>query len=130
MRIDPPPRRAPTEAVVPMINVVFLLLIFFLMTATIAPPEPIEVVLPSAGGDEAPLSPGALLIGADGTLAWGELRGTEALDAAVEVASSDGARPLLIRADHRLDAARLAQLLGELHRRGIENAALVTAGSR
>ena len=37
----------PRESVVPMINVVFLLLIFFLMTAQITAPTPVEVTPPS-----------------------------------------------------------------------------------
>ena len=50
MRFAPPgarPRR-PRESAVPMINIVFLLLIFFLMTATIAPPAPFAVTPPAA----------------------------------------------------------------------------------
>lgn len=38
MQFDLPQRRSRPESVVPMINIVFLLLIFFLMTAQIAPP--------------------------------------------------------------------------------------------
>ncbi|WP_322867174.1 biopolymer transporter ExbD [Aquicoccus sp. G2-2] len=43
MDIPRPVRRPRGEAILPMINVVFLLLIFFLMTAELAPPEPVAV---------------------------------------------------------------------------------------
>jgi biopolymer transport protein ExbD len=44
-RARPRPRG---ESVVPMINVVFLLLIFFVMTATIVPPDPFAARPPSS----------------------------------------------------------------------------------
>lgn len=47
MDFAPPKRRPRAESIVPMINVVFLLLIFFLMTAQIAPPDPFEVAPPN-----------------------------------------------------------------------------------
>jgi biopolymer transport protein ExbD len=47
----PEPSRRP-EAVLPMVNLVFLLLIFFLMVATIAPPRPVPVALPDAAEAE------------------------------------------------------------------------------
>ena len=51
MRFASPPRRSPPESVVPMINVVFLLLIFFLISAQISPPDPFETRLPVAQSD-------------------------------------------------------------------------------
>ena len=55
MQFPDPPRRKPPESIVPMINVVFLLLIFFLMTAQIAPPDPFEINPPDSAqaGDPA-----------------------------------------------------------------------------
>ena len=46
MDLGPPPRRATAEPVVAMINVVFLLLCFFMMTATLVRPSPFEVAPP------------------------------------------------------------------------------------
>ena len=54
MDFSAPPRRPRTESIVPMINVVFLLLIFFLMTSNLATPEPFEVTPPSATSGTAP----------------------------------------------------------------------------
>ena len=71
------------EAIVPMINVVFLLLIFFLMTATIAPPDPLDVVPPEAGADPANPTERVLHLGAEGAMAYGAERGEAALAAAI-----------------------------------------------
>lgn len=48
---EPPPRR-PYEAIVPLINVVFLLLIFFLIAGTVGPTDPVDVTLPSGRLDD------------------------------------------------------------------------------
>ena len=69
MRLDAPQPRPPVESVTPMINVVFLLLIFFLMTATIAPPAPFEVELPAAEAEPgAAETPRTLHLRADGAI--------------------------------------------------------------
>jgi biopolymer transport protein ExbD len=96
MRLRPATPRPirPREAVVPMINVVFLLLIFFLMTAVIAPPEPFAVDVPQSEGDDPAGTPAALYVGADGALAWGALRGKAVFAA---LAEHDGI--LEVRAD-------------------------------
>jgi biopolymer transport protein ExbD len=120
MRFAAPPRRRPAENIVPMINVVFLLLIFFLMTAQIAPPDPFTVTVPASdAGDPAP-GPAVLYVSATGELAYGLARG----DAVFAVL--DPATPLLIRADTALEAAELARLLTRLAAVGLTGVALVT----
>ncbi|MDU8945145.1 ExbD/TolR family protein [Ovoidimarina sediminis] len=125
MRFVPASRRRPVrEAVVPMINVVFLLLIFFLMSAVIAAPPPLDVSLPAseAGGDGR--APGdGLTIDAGGTMAFGDLRGDAALDAAV-TASGEGV--LDLRADAGLEAVKLARLLVRLAEAGVLETRLLT----
>jgi biopolymer transport protein ExbD len=116
-------RRPRAETGVPMINVVFLLLIFFLMAASIAPPDPLEVTLPRVAGEAPQDGPAAsaLYLAADGTLAFGDLRGDAALEAA---ASAAGEAPLRIAADTRLEAAELARLLTRLGGLGLGEVAL------
>ena len=64
-------KRPVRENVVPLINVVFLLLIFFMLTATLRPPESIEVELPAlaATARTEPEEWPVVLLGADGRLA-------------------------------------------------------------
>ncbi|MEM9783057.1 MAG: biopolymer transporter ExbD [Pseudomonadota bacterium] len=126
--------RRSDSGIVPMINVVFLLMIFFLMSTTLTP----EV----SGGAEAPVSQGAeslqemgeavLVVDADGALAYGALRGDAAL-AALEQAAFDGSvGRLLIQAHRDVPGAVIARLMTDLGAAGIRESALVTApgGSR
>lgn len=127
MRFRPPPRRRMGEPILPMINVVFLLLIFFLMTATLAPPAPFELDLPEGTGPVEPGGDTALYVGPDGTLAYGAARGA-AVFAALAALPPGGA--LEIRADAGTEAARIAALLPRLSEAGISQTRLVLAGER
>ncbi len=123
-----PRTRRPGENIVPMINVVFLLLIFFLMTATIRPPKPVESEPPEARTETDAVAPDdfSLHLAADGTVAWGALRG----DAAVSglLAALDGnAATVTVHADRTADSAALARLLARLSADGILKAQLVVA---
>lgn len=117
------PRRPARESVVPMINVVFLLLIFFLMTAQIAPPEPFEVTPPDSRAESPAEGRRILFISADGELALGALRG-EAVFAGLGYLGE--AEPLMIRADKAVDAAQIAALLPRLAAQGVRRIKLVS----
>lgn len=118
-----PPSRV--ESVTPMINVVFLLLVFFLMSATLVAPGPVPARPPRAsGGEAAPGAGSALHLSASGELARGDLRGEAALAAAAAEAASSGA-PLRLRADREAPAAALAQAMARLGRLGAGQVALV-----
>lgn len=119
MRFPRPSRRALPESIVPMINVVFLLLIFFLMTAQIAPPEPFKLDLPAAT-PEAPSSSEAkdLWLSETGEVGFAGALGPAAWAA---LASHGPEAPLTIRADRRLPAKTLAQVLNRLSTLGIRN---------
>ncbi|MDO5706789.1 MAG: biopolymer transporter ExbD [Paracoccus sp. (in: a-proteobacteria)] len=75
MRIELPPRKPAAESIIPMINVVFLLLIFFLLTAQIAPAPPFDMTLPESHVDEAAQARDVLYLSATGELAFNEARG-------------------------------------------------------
>ncbi|MBT8455411.1 MAG: biopolymer transporter ExbD [Rhodobacteraceae bacterium] len=119
--------RRRTDSLVPMINVVFLLLIFFLMTATIAPVPPFELTEPEAEALAAGQGGDTLFIGPDGALAFAGVQGTAAMTA---LARREGDSPLDIRADAGLPATRLAGLLGELAALGIDETRLITVDAR
>lgn len=106
-----------------MINVVFLLLIFFLMTASLVTPPPLEITPPEAQADIADPRPGTLFVAADGTLAFGGVTGAAALGLLAETA---GDEPLPIMADAAYPAAELARLLPQLSAIGIEDVRLMT----
>lgn len=121
-----PVKRPRGESIVPMINVVFLLLVFFLMTSQLAPPEPIEVTPPKAEGEEGTAVQVILFMGADGTMAFRDLTGEAALTAFAEEAAS-ATEPPLFRADANAEAKAVARTLRDLAGRGLKNVALVVA---
>lgn len=119
MDFAPPIRpRAPRESVVPMINVAFLLLVFFLISAQITAPDPVEVTLPSVTMADGPIPD-------DVDVLW--------LDNAGRLIGRDGPRPDLtvlgaevtLRADAVAPAAALARALRELGQDGVRAVTLV-----
>lgn len=130
------PRPQAAESVVPMINVVFLLLIFFLMTAQIAPPDPIDVDLPEAGSEAEVNAPLPLYLGKDGVLAFREVQGEDAVLHALELerialcadggcTGSEGPS-IAMSADRDVPAKVLAALLPKLAALGFPKVELVT----
>lgn len=115
------PRRSPPESVVPMINVVFLLLVFFLMTSSLTPPEPIAVQPPTATGAQAERRANVLFIGSDGTLAFEAARGEAAVTAFAAVAGEAAQ----LRADGGVEAAVVARVLKQLAAAGLPRVELV-----
>jgi biopolymer transport protein ExbD len=124
MRFAGSPRRPRGESIVPMINVVFLLLIFFLMTAQIAPPEPFAVELPDAEAEGAAGRGDVLHVSGNGEFAYRDARGAAVLAALAGRGDPDAA--LLIRADAGLDATVLAELVPRLAALGVREAKLLT----
>ena len=130
MDLPPPPRRPRGESIVPMINVVFLLLVFFLMTATIAPPDPFDVTPPESSAGSEPDLDQPLHVAADGRLVWGELRGPRVVQAIADArAEAPTPKPLAIRADRDVAATRIARLLAELARAGVTESQLIAEPS-
>jgi len=124
MQFSNPRRRRAAEPIVPMINVVFLLLIFFLMSAQIAPRAPFDVTLPQGAGGDRAVPADTLYMDAGGRLAFNEARGDAVFDALAARATADD--PLHIRADARLEARALARLLPQLAARGVKRIEIVT----
>lgn len=109
------PSRPRGESIVPMINVVFLLLVFFLMAATIAPPDPFGSSPPEAAGAGPGGEAETLHIGSGGELAFGALRG----EAALAAIPTDA--PIIVRADAALPASEIAAFLARLAEAGVRD---------
>ena len=125
MDFSTPKKRETGEPILPMINVVFLLLIFFLMTAQIAPRAPFSVTPPDAPCEGAPEGDGILFAGADGALFYNGLQG-DALWAGLSDRAADA--PLILRADSALQGPEFAALLSRLGAMGIASVELVLGG--
>lgn len=121
--------------ITPMIDVVFLLIIFFMTTAQFARMTRAEVNLPREQGEQEqePEEAGIVVnLTADGTIiVAGQTFTLDALDdfIAAELARDTaltGPTKLLIRADRNADSTHLNQLITKLQSRGIDAARLAT----
>jgi len=135
MDFTPTRRRDLPESIVPMINVVFLLLIFFLMTAQIAPPDPLDVRLPLSDASAEVPQDGALYMGSDGSLAFNTPQGVVYGEAALlslvaQILEQDqlqGKGEVVLKADASVAAREVARLLPRLAVLGVGDVRLVTA---
>ncbi len=101
----------------PMINVAFLLLIFFLMSAAIVPPAPVDIEAPSVdvsgevNGIRIFVGPDGVLIGEDGKPVSnpGDLAG----------------RPIALSADSSLAAVAFVRIVETLRAAGVSEIHLV-----
>ncbi|MCA0270663.1 MAG: biopolymer transporter ExbD [Proteobacteria bacterium] len=139
MDFSPPPKRGFEGNLLPMINVVFLLLIFFLISAKLAPPEPFPVTPPEAEAQGTANGDFTLYLGADGALGFHDRTSPDAgndtavfgLLAEERVAfclRSDCTKlppRLFLRADVAAPAARLAAVMAALGQAGFSAADLV-----
>ncbi|AHF05094.1 biopolymer transporter ExbD [Marichromatium purpuratum 984] len=126
-----PQRPNGDDQLIPLINVIFLMLIFFMLAGRIAPSDPLEIEPPHSTEAPEALAPQpeqrTLLIAADGALA---LDGT-ALDTAAlqqRLAAWHQAVPngeLRIKADARLRSRQLQETLTLLRELGIEHITLL-----
>jgi len=109
-------RRPMPESIVPMINVVFLLLIFFLMTAQIAPPPPFAVELPHAAEDGTLENETVIYLSAEGRIGFQGMMGEAAWEA---LAALPEGQALGLQADWTLEAAELARVMARLSGLGL-----------
>lgn len=143
MNLSGPPRKRVTTGLLPMINVVFLLLIFFLIAGEMQPPEPFDITPPDitppdiAKAQEAE-GVFALFLDPEGQLAYRDqitsFEARQTLLSAIDTERRAGCDSgmcdtvLLIHADKSTPAHFVAQLLPQLGALGFEQVNLVTSG--
>ncbi|OYU18990.1 MAG: hypothetical protein CFE34_07590 [Rhodobacteraceae bacterium PARR1] len=138
MRLPAPARRALPDSLLPMIDVVLFLIVFFMIASEFAPTEPFSVAVPeaaaetargeftlflSAAGDWGFVGPDGVVVTGEGALA--------ALDAARDAlcaAKDCVAEPpvLLVKADLAAPAVTLAKMLPQVQ--GFGEVRLLTVG--
>lgn len=133
-RLTPLRRAGDDDArILPLINVVFLLLVFFMAAGRLAAPDPFPVdPAPSARTEGAGARGVEVLMGADGRLALDGRVLPEAdllADLAAELTGRPGA-PVRLRADGAAGAADLVGLVQKLQAAGAAEVTLVTAPGR
>lgn len=134
MRLAASPVKRSSDWVLQLINIVFLLLLFFLVNGTIAAPqdtgvEPPHSVLIAAGNPPRD----AAYIDHDGNVRYRQAPASlEQIarqlrsDAAALGLAGETLPPLVIVADRRLKASRLVASIEELKRLGVRNISLLT----
>lgn len=106
------PHRRHRDTTVPMINVVFLLLVFFMMTSQIRPAAPVEISPPVVElGQGQPPGATALYIDAKGVIAFADLTDAEALAAVTRLPHDE---VLNLHVDAQLKGYVLAQTIAQL----------------
>ncbi len=129
MKLRRPDHRERPENVTPLINVVFLLLIFFMMAGQLSRTAPFPLDPPASASEREPADQQAVLhIAADGRVAVaGETVPLAKLaDAAAEARAGEAASSLRIKADRNADAARVVAVMDRLREAGVERIDLLT----
>ena len=130
MRLAAPPKKNETEWVLQLINIVFLLLLFFIVNGTIANMQDPDILPPRglALGTGKPLGDAAY-VGADGILKFrGSAMSAEGIRILMRREAATGEVPTFLQvvADRNLKAARLVAVLQEFRAQGFENLSLIT----
>ena len=118
-------RQRRREPAIALINIVFLILIFFLLAGTVAPPLADDLSLVTARDLPPEGPPDALVVQADGAVTW---RGTPLSDVGVYLAALEGDAdaPARIVPDRDAPAQAVLRLGQELRAAGAESVTLVT----
>ncbi|MCV0429594.1 MAG: biopolymer transporter ExbD [Roseibium sp.] len=119
--------KRPLETTISLINIVFLMLIFFLVAGQLTPPQDPAVTLSEADTDDRLPPPDALYIRADGKLYYREAP-IEAETYLAEHQQGEAHQGQLVKlaADEALKADRLLQQVNELYKAGAESVVIVT----
>ena len=124
------PRRRPIS-LTPLIDVVFILLMFFMLTSTFTRWKAVDLRLPISSSDASPKKPQALLLHTDGSLS---LRGRsfQLLDSNVEAALSvlDSTRPVIVFPESGTRVQTIISTFERLTAAGVSGAVLGAALER
>lgn len=129
MRFNPPRLESDDERILPLINVVFLLLIFFMLAGKLAVIDPVEVT-PPRSASEGTIDTRELVIavGANGDLAFdGERIDRASLEGTVAERLIGGTDlRIWLKADSQTDTVRVIAIMEILREAGVERLKLLT----
>lgn len=128
MKLARPPARQPPETIIALIDVVFFLLVFFMLIGRMDATAPFEVSPPTAGtGADMPAGGITLSIGQGGEIAFdGQLIARDALGDALSQRLADDHDTLVRLNAHRASELRhVLPLVGELEALGARDVVLV-----
>ncbi|WP_456409869.1 ExbD/TolR family protein [Oceanithermus sp.] len=121
-------RREPTINLAPLVDIVFLLVIFFMVTSTFITPETgLPVDLPQAvTGEARPEGAPTVVVQADGQAFWkGEPVDDAALLASLQKAlAQDPVGTVILRADRKTPHGRVVQVMDLIRQAGAKRVAI------
>lgn len=129
MHLKRPEKREHSENIIPLINIVFLLLIFFMVTAKLAPQDPFEIKPPkSILSIEEKKVDGVLYLSIDGQLAYNNqpVSKTDLLSQLDPGHFGHHNIPLRFKADAQTPVTFLMEIIRFLKKHDIKNIELLT----
>ena len=121
-------RREPSINLAPLVDIVFLLVIFFMVTSTFITPETgLPVDLPQAvSGEARPAGAPVVAVAADGTAYWKgkSLADDELLGKLRGALAKDQVGTVILRADRKTPHGRVVQVLDIIRRAGAKRVAI------
>lgn len=127
MNLSDTQRGSRGAALTPMVDVVFILLIFFILVARFGPDEAIELSL-GAGGVSAIDAPRLIDVGASDLRLNGFPITGDQLAGALENLGLESGDLILLRPGSGVDLQRMVDVIGSLRILGYANAAILEAG--
>jgi biopolymer transport protein ExbD len=129
MHLTKPPPRPQPDSLLPLINVVFLLLIFFMLMGALNAVDLFDIEPPtSASASETTLDKSVVLVGADGRLAYldGELDDDALTQTVGDILKAEPNTLFRLKADGAAPAARVIEVMELLKAAGAERVLLLT----
>ena len=129
MEFERPKRRLENINLIPFINVIFLLLIFFMVAGTVENIEIIEVQVPEAqSGDDNYSKNNIVYIGREGLIAVNDdIVQDKDFETIISTILINGDNSeIKVKADSKLNAIRLIDVLQKIEKVGIKNISLIT----
>ncbi|MCY4148921.1 MAG: biopolymer transporter ExbD [Gammaproteobacteria bacterium] len=126
IRFDKPAASAEDERILPLVNVVFLLLIFVMIAGEVISPDPLQTDPPYSareGGTGTPET--TVYLGVDFQIALGDMLVTEAM-LAMLLHEKERLGTVRLKADGRVPASRVVTIMELLASSGIREVELVT----
>jgi biopolymer transport protein ExbD len=127
IRVHRKPAKRPLETTISLINIVFLMLIFFLVAGQLTPPQDPEVTLSEARSADPLPPPDALYVRKDGGLFYREQPVTTETFVSEHLQADDGhERVVRLAADENLQAEKLLKHIDGLYQAGVHRVVVVT----
>jgi len=117
------------ENILPLVNVVFLLLIFFMLAGAFSKPDAFKVVVPTAENDNtADRKVLTILMNSEGELALDNsiINGVELKNIVIDEVENDSLVQLQLKADANVNATRLIDVMEILSDTGLHSLHLLT----